>query len=121
MSKRIRQLEDAVQILQAHLSSEPHPLLAHELLDIKNVDEMDVAEKAHGKSEVEMYSDFGTLTISDQGVTHFVGRSGAEVNMCYSCEVVVFTNSIIGITRGKHAKNLRARMKQANPLRQRLW
>ena len=87
MSKRIRQLEDAVQILQAHVSHDPHPLLAFELLEVKNVelsDSTDSEEKEHDKNEAEIYSDFGTLTISEQGMTRFVGRSGAEVKTIFS-------------------------------------
>jgi len=36
MSDRIRQLEDALEIVQAKCSSDPHPLLDQESLRIKN-------------------------------------------------------------------------------------
>ena len=36
MSKRIRQLEDSLQIAQASLSPYPHPLLSDDLLAIKS-------------------------------------------------------------------------------------
>lgn len=104
MSKRIRQLEDAVQILQANVSSEPHPLLASELLEVKNVDLTDVGEKEHDNSEADMYSDFGTLTISEQGMTRFVGRSGAEVNneCLFQVEIIM----LIGVALGYPCRKL---------------
>lgn len=90
MSDRIRQLEDAVAILQSTLSSEPHPLLARELLKIKSSIELhaavddDVAAQGTRKQEPEeeesVMDAFGTLAIRDDGAATFYGRSaGSEV------------------------------------------
>lgn len=88
MSDRIRQLEDAVAILQSTLSNEPHPLLSRELLKIKSsielhaaVDEEVVAQSRKQEPEEEGVIDaFGTLAIRDDGAATFYGRSaGSEV------------------------------------------
>lgn len=98
MSDRIRQLEDAVAILQSTLSSEPHPLLSRELLKIKSSIELHAAvdddvlssqgisnkikdrqggEEEEGESVIDA---FGTLAIRDDGAATFYGRSaGSEV------------------------------------------
>lgn len=80
MSKRIRQLEDALKILQARVSSSPHPLLAKELLEIKkdsNVDSLEVHLDSTGE---EICDNFGTLTIAEEGRTNFIGRTGGDVS-----------------------------------------
>lgn len=80
MSRRIRQLEDALQIAQASLSSSQHPLLAENLLSIKHgVDAPDDLQKELSNPEWDIYTSFGTLSISDRGETRFVGRSSSEV------------------------------------------
>lgn len=85
MSERIRQLEDALQIAQSTLSHSPHPLLSKDLLDIKSG--IDVLEEPEPKEkekeedvEADIYCEFGTLSVSDQGEARFFGRSGAEVS-----------------------------------------
>ena len=80
MSKRIRQLEDALQILHSRVSVDPHPLLTKDLLDIKKISSPESSEDSPENIEPEVYGDFGTLTIADKGITHFVGRSGAKVS-----------------------------------------
>lgn len=80
MSRRVRQLEDALQIAQASLSSSIHPLLAEDLLSIKHgVDAPDDLQKELSNPEWDIYTSFGTLSISDRGETRFVGRSSSEV------------------------------------------
>lgn len=80
MSCRIRQLEDALQIAQASLSSSPHPLLTENLLSIKHgVDAPDDLQKELSNPEWDIRTSFGTLAISDRGETRFVGRSSSEV------------------------------------------
>lgn len=102
MSDRIRQLEDAVAILQSTLSNEPHPLLTRELLTIKSSIELHAAvgqdtfsgqgsSKTGQRSEDESESAidaFGTLAIRDDGAATFYGRSaGSEVcvSMWFLC------------------------------------
>lgn len=88
MSDRIRQLEDALSILQSSTSLEPHPLLDRELLKIKSSIELHAAvngeESGLPQEEAEdsQYIDaFGTLAIRDDGAATFYGRSaGSEVS-----------------------------------------
>lgn len=85
MSSRIRQLEDALQIAHAAISTRDHPLLAVELLKIKNgVDAEEEEETEEGQEEAneldnEVMSSFDTLAISDRGEARFFGRTGTEV------------------------------------------
>lgn len=82
MSKRIRQLpvEDALNILQCV----SYPLLTANLLEIKKINApLDESEDCSDNSETEICDDFGTLTIADEGATHFIGRSGADVSLAF--------------------------------------
>lgn len=99
MSDRIRQLEDALAILQSTLTGpngEPHPLLQRDLLKIKSSIELHSASgeggpdenpdregQGEGDGEGEQYIDaFGTLAIRDDGAATFYGRSaGSEVRV----------------------------------------
>ena len=77
----IRQLEDALQISHASVSTTPHPLLSEEQLSIKyGSDAQEEAEKNNSSSDWDIYTSFGTLTISERGETRFVGRSSSEVS-----------------------------------------
>lgn len=90
MSDRIRQLEDALAILQSSISRETHPLLRRELLDIKSGLTLHSATNLKpsqpGSEEVQdeegSYVDaFGTLAVRDDGAATFYGRSaGTEVS-----------------------------------------
>ena len=86
MSSRIRQLEDALQIAHAAISGRDHPLLAPELLKVKNG--VDMPGEEDGKEDDreeqeeldnEVMSSFDTLAISDRGEARFFGRTGSEV------------------------------------------
>jgi hypothetical protein len=87
MSDRIRQLEDALTIMNTAMSEDPHPLLHRDLLKIKSSIELHSAADGKGVAgmpeEVEesQYIDaFGTLAIRDDGAATFYGRSaGSEV------------------------------------------
>lgn len=95
MSDRIRQLEDALAILQSAVAGpgETHPLLARDLLKIKSSIELHSASttgngleelgelREEGEENEEQYIDaFGTLAIRDDGAATFYGRSaGSEV------------------------------------------
>ena len=76
MSQRIRQLEDALEISHASNSTSHHPLLREELLAIKR----GVAPSAPAPSENEAEFDYvealGMMSISDRGVSRFIGSSG---------------------------------------------
>lgn len=83
MSQRIRQLEDALSIFQASISSESHPLLRDDLLAIKYIaDKGHVPEKEHTLRETstDLVDALGTLTIGSRGDSKYFGRSaGSEV------------------------------------------
>ena len=75
MGQRIRQLEDALAIFQASVSTERHPLLRDELLKIKfppetssdNPDGIVKTENAH----LELADALGTLTLGESGDVDF--------------------------------------------------
>lgn len=82
MSQRIRQLEDALGLLQSNISSEKHPLLRDELLMIKYGPEQQLTDDLDppGNPIFEPMEAFGTLTIGDDGETRYFGASaGSEV------------------------------------------
>ncbi|RDB19140.1 putative transcriptional regulatory protein C1F7.11c [Hypsizygus marmoreus] len=86
LSGRIRQLEDALACLHAKHSTEPHPLL-HE--DLITNDEQD--DEAFGKVEdsaavvqgpaPDVIDAFGTLSISDHGISRFFGPTGGSESL----------------------------------------
>lgn len=82
MSKRIRQLEDALHIAHTSLApySQPHPLLSNECLSIKSG--VDLPGKEEVQDEVpELAVTLGTLTITHAGQSLFAGNVGSEVSL----------------------------------------
>ena len=89
MSKRIRQLEDALQVEYGSRSTEQHPLLVDELLAIKKgVDHKSGPERA-AESDLDAAAELGDgnlagamglLTISEAGTARYVGATGFEVS-----------------------------------------
>jgi hypothetical protein len=88
ISERVRQLEDALASLQAKHSNEPHPLLRDDLLSVNAAQDDEDAGKAEdsGPSHPpEIMDAFGTLSISDHGVSRFFGPTGGpEVRKPFS-------------------------------------
>ncbi|KAG5654180.1 hypothetical protein H0H81_006562 [Sphagnurus paluster] len=88
MSHRIRQLEDALAIIQATVSDQRHPLLEDELLKVKFGPE---ATDGHQQTSSPTRLDqkitqsidaLGTLTLGDAGEVKYFGRSaGSETLM----------------------------------------
>lgn len=81
MGRRIRELEDALALLQAGISNEPHPLLTQDLLSIKHGPEIrNQEDEVNQGSGVETLDALGTLHISEGGEATYFGRSaGSEV------------------------------------------
>jgi hypothetical protein len=92
MSHRIRQLEDALAILNSSVSSGPHPLLVDNLLKIKFGPEVERSSvspppdrpvsglRDPEKATKETLDALGTLTLSSDGEMKFFGRSaGSQV------------------------------------------
>lgn len=88
LSTRIRQLEDALSAVQAKHSNEAHPLLREDLLSVNADDRDDEAfggtEDVHPSTTPEVIDAFGTLSISDHGISRFFGPTGgSEVSHSY--------------------------------------
>jgi len=81
MGQRIRQLEDALAILQASVSSEPHPLLGEEYttkFPFKRSEANDATQVAQ-VSVSELADELGTLDLLEGGHARYVGRlEGSE-------------------------------------------
>ncbi|KAJ8076443.1 hypothetical protein PM082_000866 [Marasmius tenuissimus] len=80
MGQRIGQLEDALSLLQASLSSsEPHPLLRDEYLRIKFLPSSleDTTDEKEGvpAEEPDLADLYGTLTLEKGGRTRYLGRT----------------------------------------------
>ncbi|KIY68115.1 hypothetical protein CYLTODRAFT_421875, partial [Cylindrobasidium torrendii FP15055 ss-10] len=89
MSDRIRDLENALSILQATVApKESHPLLDRELLKIKSIIELHAAvqdgdtslplPEAIQEPEEQAIDSFGTLAIHDDGAATFYGPSAGS-------------------------------------------
>ncbi|KAL5480278.1 hypothetical protein ACEPAI_1548 [Sanghuangporus weigelae] len=91
MSKRIRQLEDALQITHAITSPTRHPLLSDDLLAIKSGIGVfsDKAGSLNDAEELanELSSELGTLSISERGEACFMGRGSSEALLAVMSEV----------------------------------
>lgn len=87
MSNRIRQLEEALALLQAVVSGERHPLLQDELLKIKFGAEAPQAAdamspKSEGSPHLSTIDGLGALTLGDSGEMKYYGRSaGSQVSL----------------------------------------
>ncbi len=98
MSRRIRQLEDALQVEYGSRTTESHPLLSEELLAVKSgidyrvrgqvgdVDGEDVDFKADLTDEA-CSGAMGLLTISEGGAVRFLGATGYEVYCEAQCSM----------------------------------
>jgi hypothetical protein len=86
MKDRIRQLEDALAILHAKGSNEPHPLLRDDVLAAENAeqdldDDVMVAQQPPPTSNI--IDAFGTLSVSEHGISRFFGPTGgSEASRC---------------------------------------
>ncbi|KAJ8076441.1 hypothetical protein PM082_000864 [Marasmius tenuissimus] len=76
MGQRIRQLEDALSLLQPS-----HPLLRDEYLRIKfppNAPEDTAVEKEVSAEVADLADEYGTLTLEEGGRTRYFGRTGVS-------------------------------------------
>ncbi|KAG6909735.1 hypothetical protein DXG01_015723 [Tephrocybe rancida] len=97
MSDRIRQLEDALAILQSASTGDTHPLLQRDLLKIKSIIELHAAgegdeglagqPKEEEIEESQTIDAFGTLAIRDDGAATFYGRSAGQESLLIGEEV----------------------------------
>jgi len=106
MSNRIRQLEDALAIMQSAVSEQPHPLLSEDQIRIKFGSEAlggakdasrgeaqrtagaatDREAAADVDSPLDRLDAFGTLTLGSSGEVQYFGSSaGSETLMMVRC------------------------------------
>ncbi|CAL1714453.1 unnamed protein product [Somion occarium] len=100
MGERIRQLEDALAILQAKCSNEPHPLLRDDAL-VNTSAEKESDGPVSNQTPVkpaDVIEAFGTLSVYDHGVSRFFGPTGGTEYLLYteSDSPVVSPNNSIG-------------------------
>ncbi|KAF9263295.1 hypothetical protein L218DRAFT_1077293 [Marasmius fiardii PR-910] len=87
MGQRIRQLEDALAIIQVSVSSERHPLLEEEYLKIKFPPALSepnpIKEENEGSPSnvMELSDALGTLTLGEYGDTRYLGRSAGSESL----------------------------------------
>ncbi|KAK7061069.1 hypothetical protein VNI00_000804 [Paramarasmius palmivorus] len=98
LSGRVRELEDALANLHGKHSTQPHPLLEEGLVD--PVDDMDTSDEGSSRRKVkggsgednneggtnngEAIDAFGTLSISDHGISRFFGPTGGSESLLVS-------------------------------------
>ncbi|KAL4249930.1 hypothetical protein ABKN59_002009 [Abortiporus biennis] len=86
MGERIRQLEDALAILQAKCSNEPHPLLRDDALAANTPEQEEdgpAKEPSPMNGSTEVIEAFGTLSVYDHGMSRFFGPSGGTEYLLY--------------------------------------
>lgn len=84
MSDRIRQLEDALALLQAGISKEPHPLLSENSIAV-DADNADKPHESEDEATGEVSTALGTLSVSDQGLSRFFGSTGGSDLLLVCC------------------------------------
>ena len=93
MSNRIRQLEDALAILQSTVTDQRHPLLSDELLKVKFGSEAINAKQSDGEEERatnKSIDSLGTLSLGSSGkMQYFGGSAGSEVRFLLFAAVVL--------------------------------
>ena len=85
LAQRVRDLEDALRTAHSQLSSEPHPLLADELLKIKAPLQRDPPASRNTAEEngAEVIDAFGSLSISVSGRASYYGSiANSWVRLC---------------------------------------
>lgn len=81
MSERVRQVEDALAILQAKCSNQPHPLLSGGRASSVDPDDDSPDLEPAQTSPLNVTDTFGMLSISNSGVSTFFGPTGG-VEVC---------------------------------------
>ena len=79
MSERIRQLEDALAVLQSSVSREGHPLLRDELLSIKVEKKEEGVDPETLPEPGSVIDAFGTLSMTDKSSRFFGAAGGTEI------------------------------------------
>ena len=97
LSGRIRQLEDALAALHAKHSTDVHPLLHEDLMQTDERDEADTpADENMGQATQtgEAIDAFGTLSISEHGISRFFGPTGGSEVCAYSQTYIFWPHTL---------------------------
>jgi hypothetical protein len=97
LSGRIRQLEDALAALHAKHSTEVHPLLHEDLMQTDERDEADTpADESMGQATQtgDAIDAFGTLSISEHGISRFFGPTGGSEVMSLYLDVFFWPHTL---------------------------
>ncbi|KAL0072372.1 hypothetical protein AAF712_000135 [Marasmius tenuissimus] len=85
MGQRIRQLEDALSLLQASVSSEQHPLLRDEYMRIKfplsPFEDTKLEKEGVPAGTVDLADAVGTLTLDEGGHARYLGRTAGPESL----------------------------------------
>lgn len=93
MSQRIRQLEDALEISHSANSTSHHPLLREELLAIKRgVAPPAPPPPSDGEPDNDYVEAMGTMSISERGISRFIGRLGGGESLFLVCFRIINTS-----------------------------
>ncbi|EIW59861.1 uncharacterized protein TRAVEDRAFT_58498 [Trametes versicolor FP-101664 SS1] len=87
MSERVHQLEDALAIIQAKSSNEPHPLLSDGKTKNRNIEDDDdfiTTDNMETAPSSDVVTAFGMLSMSDHGVSRFFGPTGGTEYLLFS-------------------------------------
>jgi hypothetical protein len=87
MGERIRQLEDALALLQASTSKEPHPLLCENAIIVDNENLDDKLHESEDEGAVEVSRALGTLSVTDHGLARFFGSTGGSDLLLVCCTI----------------------------------
>lgn len=100
LSGRIRQLEDALSSLHSQHSTDRHPLLQDELIfnEEHTAEENSASDDATAQPPAEVIDAFGTLSISDHGISRFFGPTGGS-------ESLLIASSQTSPTSSAHSPN----------------
>jgi hypothetical protein len=89
MGDRIRQLEDALTVLQASVSKESHPLLSENAI-IVDADNVDKPHESEDEVTGEVSRALGTISVSDHGLSRFFGSTGGSDLLLVCCPLGEF-------------------------------
>ena len=92
MSERIRQLEDALALLQASTSKEPHPLLCEDAIVVDSEYPDDRLHESDEEGTAEVSRALGTLSVTDHGLSRFFGSTGGS-DLLLVCRAVQESHS----------------------------
>jgi hypothetical protein len=96
MGDRIRQLEDALALLQASISKESHPLLSENAI-IVDADNADKPHESEDEVTGEVSRALGTLSVSDQGLSRFFGSTGGTDLLLVCCPLGEFLARFLNV------------------------